>query len=222
MGYFLNKDGSTSATKASNSVALICYVGKIQNYCDEFLALAVSDAWDPSSSPTWPNAMSAVQTYANNNKVTLNGVEYSGSSNFTTSMYDVVTSNASASTQVTPSVSIRKGWRMPSVTDWKLVFDGVERFSPGYGKAYNTNGIVHQATFGLGQSTCQAINKKIHGSATGSGANYLGNGNQAYWVNSGSTYSSRAWYYYFRDTSKYWYDSNTSTDRNQVRAVFAY
>ena len=104
-------------TGPNGAKAVIAYVGKVDKYFDRFIAIALTDIY---GSKNWNAALTAVNTYASQNPIVIDGTTYN--ENTINSYYDIVTGNISYETRENDAV---KGWRLPSVTDWHYVFEGL-------------------------------------------------------------------------------------------------
>lgn len=221
IGDYLNKDGSITTTKqasgANESYAVIAYVGSVANYFSHFLALALTDAYDGTR--TWSDALTAVGTYAAAHPVTIGSTTYNTSTTGDT-YYDQVASNQSTSSAT--ATAIQTGWRLPSVTDWRYVFDGLGRIKGGLNLSDGTNAVTPTSPSGVseGMVYCDGDNGSTLRAAINTAC-----GNDAlqpfhYWSSSEYTdYSDHAWYYLFFNGKFLWYPK---TDFYCVRAVFAY
>lgn len=221
IGDFMNKDGSITTTKqtsgANESYAVIAYVGSVDKYFSRFLALALTDV--DANYHTWTQALTAVGTYAAAHPVTIGSTTYETSTTGAT-YYDQVASDQSASSAT--AIAIQTGWRLPSVTDWRYVIDGLGRIKGGLAISDGTNGLIPTSPLGVsdfmvyrdgvdGKTLCDAIN-----TACGNDAlryNY-------YWSSSEYTDNSDlAWGYYFYNGI---FSPGNKTGYFYVRAVFAY
>lgn len=219
IGDYLNKDGSITATKQASgdneSYAVIAYVGSAANYFSHFLALALTDV--DANYHTWTQALTAVGTYAAAHPVTIGSTTYETSTTGAT-YYDQVASNQSASSAT--ATDIQTGWRLPSVTDWRYVFDGLGRIKGGLNLSDGTNAVT--PTSPLGVSDFMVYRDGDNGSTLRAAIN-TACGNDAlqsnyYWSSSKYTDNSDlAWYYYFYNGI-----FNPSNSYFYVRAVFAY
>ena len=219
-GYYIAKNGKAYSTMAlaaqygTAAVARITYVGSVPGYFDNFLAIALEDA---SSKPAiWSTQMSAANTWASSHAVTVGSTTYNSCS---TSAYDQVTDGGTTSKP--KSSGAVKGWRVPSVTDWKYIFAGIG------GKAVDnstvTQGILYSSGTDSGGSdgshrallnkwcgqawnattTPQAVQSGIYGSSSERAED-----------------ASRTWLYNF-NLSLFNYAGKSYNDY-YVRAVFAY
>ena len=221
IGDFLNKDGSFTATKqtsgANESYAVIAYVGSVANYFSRFLALALTDSNDGTCN--WSTALTAVGDYAAAHPVTIGSTTYNTSTTGDT-CYDQVANDQSASSAT--ATAIQTGWRLPSVTDWRYVFDGLGRIKGGLNLSDGTNARLPTSPLGVsdgmvyrdgnnGNTLRDAINTACGNTALRS---------SSYWFSSECTgESNRAWYYSFYQGKFCWY---YKTNSMYVRAVFAY
>ena len=234
IGKVLAADGNIYADAASADAngggarAVIAYVGSVPNYFDKFLAIAMEDV--DGNKHTWADALTAVGTFAGTHGINIGGTNYNTNAIGST-YYDIV-ANSLTSTSATRATGVVKGWRQPSVTDWRYVFDGLGRQKAGltltakYGSdTYSSNatpidplGVVNNMYYykdgdADGASSLRsAINTACGNTALQSGG---------YWSSSERYYySDSAWYYDFYD-GKLW-DVNKAYNSFYARAVFAY
>lgn len=184
--------------------AMIAYVGSVPGYFDNFLAIALTDAH--TTYTTYSDAQSKVDTYASNHAVTVGSTTYntnSGSSG--NSCYDVVTYSTSTASN-TRTGSAVKGWRIPTVTDWRYIFAGI-----GGPSATSPVGVGAGTAYGNGGSLRSSINTACGNSALQS---------SGYWSSSElSDNTDNAWAYYFGSS---YFIYNSKANDYYVRAVFAY
>jgi hypothetical protein len=234
IGKVLAADGNIYADAASANAngggarAVIAYVGGVPNYFDKFLAIAMEDA--DGSKHSWADAHTAVGTFAGTHGINIGGTNYNTNAIGST-YYDIVATSLT-STSATRATGVVKGWRQPSVTDWRYVFDGLGRQKAGltltakYGSdTYSSNatpidplGVVDNMYYykdgdANGASSLRsAINTACGNTALQSGG---------YWSSSERYYySDSAWYYDFYD-GKLW-NVNKAYNSFYARAVFAY
>ena len=132
IGRVLAADGNIYADAAQASAAgtearaVIAYVGSVPNYFDKFLAIAIEDA---PAAESWSVAHDGVKYYANIHPISIGGTTYFYNAPGT-SRYDKVANdiNVSSASRTWPVI---KGWRLPSVTDWRYIFDGLGRQKAG-------------------------------------------------------------------------------------------
>jgi hypothetical protein len=226
LGDFLGADGfiyaNTAAATATGTtpVAVIAYVGSVSNYFDKFLAIALTDV---DGTHTWTDALTKVGEYAAAHPITIGGTTYNTSTTGDT-YYDLVANNQ-ATTSAT-ATSKQTGWRMPSVTDLRYIFDGLGRQKAGLtlvAKRFggltifsenatptNPKGVQDMMRYcngGNGHSLLAAIN-----TACGNGALQY----YFYWLSSSS---DKVWVYNFGEGNFILYPK---TNDYNVRAVFAY
>ena len=131
IGHYLNKDGSITSTMQTSgddeSYAVIAHVGAISSYCDNFLAIALHDCCYQDSWSHYGVEFSAaatnVGTYAAAHPITLNGTTYNTNA-LGPDCYDVVV-NSDSSPSKTRTGNVVKGWRIPSITDWRYIVYGL-------------------------------------------------------------------------------------------------
>ena len=186
--------------------AIIAYVGSVPGYFDSFIAIALEDAH--TTYTTYSNAQLKVGTYASNHAITIGGTTYNSNTGSSGSAcYDIVTNSTSTASRIKNSGTV-KGWRIPTVTDWRYIFDGLGNGTPS---ATSPVGVGAGTTYGTGSTLRSSIN-------TACGNTQLQSG--LYWSSSElSDNSSHAWYYHFNYS--YFFDV-TKTYNGYVRAVFAY
>ena len=208
-GDFLNKDGSITTTKQTSgdneSQAVIAYVGSVANYFDHFLALALTDA-NNSNNCNWSAALTAVGDYAAAHPVTIGSTTYNTSTTGST-YYDKVASNTSSASN-TATVA-QTGWRLPSVTDWRYVMQGL----CGGPSATSPVGIVDNGWYYV--NSLDAMVSSINTAC----------GNTAFQKtcfhssSESDTDNTKAWWYGF-DYGKF--GCSAKTVGNHARAVFAF
>jgi hypothetical protein len=208
-GYYIATNGKAYQTLAlanthSTAVGYICYAGSVNKYFSKFIAIALEDAH--TTYTTYSDAQSKVGTYASNHPVTYGGMTYNTNSGSTGSnCYDVVT-NSTTTASNTRTGSAVKGWRIPTVTDWRYIFQGL-----GGPSATNPVGVGAGTGYGTGSTLRSVIN-------TACGNNQLQSGK--YWSSSElSGDTSIAWDYDFNNS---YFFNFYKTNSNYVRAVFAY
>jgi hypothetical protein len=233
IGKVLAADGNIYADAAQASAAgtearaVIAYVGSVPNYFDKFLAIAMEDT---GNGVPWAGAPTAVGTFAGSHAITIGGTPYNINAIGDT-YYDEVTPNVNTSS-ATRTAGVVKGWRIPSVTDWRYIFDGLGRQKAGLtltAKSYNGNttyssnatptdplGIESMYYYKDGDvegtsSLLEAINAACGNTALQ--ANY-------YWTSSEySGTSVLGWCYVFYYGT---FESNAKTLSDHIRPVFAY
>ncbi len=105
--------------------AVIAYVGKVPGYFDNFLAMAMHDIKKDGSEEgrefmSWSEALTAIGSFATAHPIVIGSTTYNTASN---TAYDEVDDNTASASNT--SNSTRKGWRIPSVTDWRYIFYGL-------------------------------------------------------------------------------------------------
>lgn len=226
LGDFLGADGFIYANTAdatatgTTAVAVIAYVGSVSNYFDKFLAIALTDV---DGTHTWTDALTKVGEYAAAHPITIGGTTYNTSTTGDT-YYDIVASDDNTSSAT--ATAKQTGWRLPSVTDLRYIFDGLGRQKASLTLratyafnifTYSENatptdpiGVVDQMVYrngSNGHSLLAAIN-----TACGNGALQY----YFYWLSSSS---DKVWVYNFAEGNFILYPK---TNDYNVRAVFAY
>lgn len=209
VGMFLNKDGSFTTTKQTSgtneSYAIVAYVGRVDNYFDKFLAIALEDV--SSSTLSLDDANAGLGTFASSHPISYSGATYNTNSNYN-DYYDRVFSGRSS---LARDDGVLKGWRLPSVTDWRYIFQGGLCNGPS---ATSPNYIKDYETYGNGSTLQSAIN-------TACGNDNLKNG--GYWTSSMEVFDPDyiLWWYYDFFNSSYYYDFCDYMSY-YARPVFAY
>ena len=204
-GWYIAKNGKAYQTMAlvnqySTAVGYICYTGAVEKYFNKFVAIALHDAH--TSTTTWSDAQTYVNTYASNHPVTVGSTTYN-TMNMQSTGHDGF---ANGSNSQARTGELKQGWRLPSVTDWRYIFQGLggpSATSPAGVSAGSSN------PYGTGSTLLSAIN-------TACGNTELQS--SCYWSSSGNN-SAYAWVYNFYSS---YFDGSNMTDNRYVRAVFAY
>lgn len=213
-------------------IAVVAYAGDaIPNYCSKFIALALNDIPTTNVS-TMEQAQSTVQTWASNHAVKIAGATYDDMYNHN---YDEVKPNVNKTEGVADnatdqeaynpsntSTSLHQGWRVPSVTDWRYVIQGLGGSTISTGPSATTpkgigdHNFVYSGTtsgYAGGINVRDNINTKC-----GNSELHL----QYYWSSSYYQYDSttkKPWRYNF-DTNRF--EWNSAEDMSLIRAVLAY
>lgn len=211
VGDVITSDGTFATKGAAGEQAVLAYIGKVDNYFDRFLAIALEDTGDKIN---WASALAAVNTYAGSHAITIGGTTYNTGTTGDT-YYDQVADNESTSSAT--ATALQQGWRLPSVTDWRYIFAGLCGLAS---PAPDAGGVKDGMKYGTGSTLRDAIN-----TACGNEAliydTYVFGDTGGYWSSSDhDADSSHAWYYRFYDSKFCWSANKTTTKR--VRAVFAY
>jgi hypothetical protein len=211
-GWYIAQNGKAYQTMAlaqqfsgSAAVGYICYAGAVDKYFDKFIAIALHNAH--TTYTTWSDALSKVNTYASTNAITVGSTTYNTNAPGTSTYYDQVTDGTGTSS-ASRTGSIVKGWRLPSVTDWRYIFAGLGGLSATSPAGVGAGGSY---PYGTGSTLLSAINTACDNTELQS---------SYYWSSSElSSDSDYAWLYSFN--SSYFYN-HYKTDNSYVRAVFAY
>ena len=219
----------------SSCYAVVAYVGKVDHYFNNFIALGLKDSKKDGTGGTpeyggvdsqfamnWSDALKAVYNYDEKHHV------YQISSTSMNSAYDVV-ANDEKTSSATATGNAQTGWRLPSVTDWRYIFEGLGNIS-----ATEPAGIyAAYVYFEEGDQRLKlltTLNDNYH-------ANLLEN---FYWTSSEHD-TKNAWYFKFGKviidiigsgegtqiwrTQGFWYDDEIGfkeCNYSYVRPVFAY
>ena len=210
IGWRLGNDGvaySPTGTLPTGvtAEAVIAYVGNVPNYFSHFIAIALEDAATSSTGFLWADALGKVGDFAAAHPITIGSTSYNTSTTGST-YYDQVQGDKSVSSAT--ATSQQTGWRLPSITDWRYIFEGFG--GPKVSDQAGVNG-GSEPYYGNGESLCNAIN-------TACGNTALSRFN--YWTSSEYEGNSEyVWYYGFWDGITEILKKNGGI---YVRAVFAY
>lgn len=234
LGNFLGADGfiypsSVAATTTGTTpVAVIAYVGSVSNYFNKFLAIALTDV--DNSYHTCADALTKVGEYAAAHPITIDGTIHNSNAIGAT-CYDIVADDVNTSS-ATRTTGVVKGWRLPSVTDWRYIFDGLGRQKASLTLVAKRTGGEPKPTFSedatptnpKGVEDMMVYRNGDNGSSLRTAIN-TACGNDAlqsnsYWSSSQlSSESNKAWVYYLQWGQIFSYPK---TKEHNVRAVFAY
>lgn len=213
-GYFIASNNKLYATRSdaiactgNEPYAVVAVVGALDYYFDKFLALACEDAQNSQTGWLWPNTTSDAYLWAQNHPITISGVTYNTINPLTT--YDAVADDKTTSCS-TRSSDATKGWRVPSVTDWRQIFTSFATTGNARGSGI-ANNQCNSIETNEGKILCNAINEAC--------GNYVLDGH--YWTSSAlSTNSNQAWMYMFMYNR--WQYGYKASSNPRVRLVFAY
>lgn len=182
-------------------MAMIAYVGSVPGYFDTCIAIALDDATNETCH--YSTANTAVNTYASNHPIRVNGTTYNTNTGPSgNNFYDLVVHDTSTPSRIKTSGTI-KGWRMPTVTDWRYIFQGI-----GGPSATSPVGIYSGSTYGTA-STLRNMTGKVTALT-----------NYYYWSSSEVIDAgSGAWVFNFNNSN---FARNSLTYPGYIRAVFAY
>lgn len=203
-GYLWPKNYATDIVEPLRAV--VAYVGSCDKYFDKCLCIALEDISDTRLSRA--DAATAVNTWASSHGVNVGGTVYSSDAG---GYYDF----AGPSNYKIRDWAVAKGWRIPTVCDWRYIMNAYKGSS-----LTNPAGVNH----GVNPNLCKwselrtEINNATGGTAMKTNNNYGsstrddGNSNMGTWhVGSGDGGSATWWWANDHDGYKYYY-----------RAVFAY
>ncbi len=182
-------------------MAMIAYVGSVPGYFDTCIAIALDDATNETCH--YSTANTAVNTYASNHPIRVNGTTYNTNTGPSgNNFYDLVVHDTSTPSRIKTSGTI-KGWRMPTVTDWRYIFQGI-----GGPSATSPVGIYSGNIYG-NSSTLRNMTGKVTALQ-----------NYYYWSSSEVIDAgSGAWVFNFNNSN---FARNSLTYPGNIRAVFAY
>ena len=215
---------SAAATAASKTpVAMIAHIGAINHYCYKFLAIALED-FNSGGRVNFPTANGDASTnnslakWAASHAITLNSTTYNTNAlaGVSGNIYDEVTSSTTVSSQ-TATGSVIKGWRIPSITDWRYMMAGLtSKMTPAY-SATDPVGIQNSVEFYQNGTFIFDVINTAYGLGLKSGfmsSSRVSEDNTLLWYISSNSGSQN----YF----KRYYIDNTGTANYYGRAVFAY
>ncbi len=224
-------DAAQATAAGTTARAVIAYVGSVPNYFDQFLAIAMDDV--DVTSHNWADTHTAVGTFAGTHSITISGTTYNTNAIGST-CYDQVLNNPDISSAIRDA-GVVKGWRLPSVTDWRYIFDGLGRQKAGLtltnkkddgSIVYNSN-VTPTDPLGVVSGRYYYKDGDADGASSLRAAINAACGNEDlqsgdYW--SSSEYDdldqNKAWYYRFYYGKFSW--TNRTTYDCYARAVFAY
>ena len=239
IGDVILSNGSFAVKGTTGEQAVIAYVGKVDKYFNKFLAIALTDCdggqrkWrDGAAEPYTYPAAAAVNAYADAHPITICGTTYN-TNTIGNNYYDQVASDRTV-TSAARTDDAQTGWRLPSVTDWRYIFDGIGRIKNGLTlKAYtatndesSVNGATPTVPLGVVDGLYYKRNEigtqldDFINAACGSELHApSGNGNSYLTSSEPTGYDYYIWSYHFYDKKFiYTYKANPY----YVRAVFAY
>lgn len=244
--------------KELTPTAVIAYVGAIKSgvsgyettntYCDKFIALALENVYG-TTTMTLNEARALIGT--DNNWVSQHKMKIAGTTYNTlkgdNGKYDEVQDNSIDNGGETPtyqmttsypsatSTSLEKGWRIPTVTDFRYIFQELKTGESSYVidrtkiTATTPIGITdHDGRYYSGQTdfsytTGTGLLDHVNSLFTGTGG--TGITAQFFWLGSkvinraGAAQDGKAWRFSFTANQFIW---NESTDQSLARLVFAY
>ena len=210
VGWRLGNDGNAYEPTGTlptgvTAEAVIAYVGSVPNYFSHFIAIALEDAATTSTGFLWAEALGKVGDFAAAHPITIGSTTYNTSTTGST-YYDQVQGNKSVSSAT--ATAAQTGWRLPSITDWRYIFEGFG--GPMVSAQAGVNG-GSEMYYGNGEALYNAINTACGNTALSrynywTSSEYVGDSN---WV----------WYYGFHDGVTDIFKKDVGI---YVRAVFAY
>lgn len=222
-GWYIGSGDNKSAYQLGGSVnAVIAYVGKVPGYFDNFLAMAMHDSKKDGSEGsqvmTWSEALTATGSYATAHPIVIGTTTYNtsshGSSAYDRVEYHVKTKDTDPEPDTYPTNTAtgaaRQGWRLPTVTDWRYVFEGL----CGSPSATDPVGIKQN------RGPYADNNATLYSTLNSKAENMVESG--YYWT--GSEDNTLAWYFSFNQGSSAVKGFFYSDKGNNcyVRPVFAY
>ena len=116
--------------------AVIAYVGKLPGYFDNFLAISKHDSKEDGTDGREVNgsnwrtcAYESIVNFAVKHPITIGGTTYNTNSfdNYNDGVYQIFdwVDNSTTTASNTHNGAALKGWRIPTVTDWRYIFYGL-------------------------------------------------------------------------------------------------
>ena len=229
-GWYIGTSGETGDDEnyayklwGSSVKGVIAYVGKVPGYFDNFLAMAMHDTKangeEGSVGMTWTDALNEVGNYAASHPIVIGSTTYAtsshGSSAYDRVEYHVKVHDTDPGPDTYPTNTAtgaaRQGWRLPTVTDWRYVFEGL----CGLPSATDPVGITQN------RGPYAEKTATLYSTLNSKARNMVESG--CYWTGSDES-DTRAWYFSFNQESsgvKGFFSLNKE-DSYYVRPVFAY
>ena len=151
IGDVILSDGSFATKGTAEEQAVLAYIGKVDNYFDWFLAIALDNTG--STTEKWTTILGQVGTYAANHTITIGGTAYNTSTTGDT-YYDQVAANESTSSAT--ATAAQQGWRLPCVTDWRYILAGLGQLATP--TPTDPAGVSNNMAYGDGSTLLSAIN----------------------------------------------------------------
>ena len=194
-------NAAAATTAGTTAEAVIAYVGRVPNYFDQILAIALTDANDIYGN--WGGMPEKVGSYAAAHPITIGTTTYI-TNTIGDAHYDIVANDQNTSS-ATRTTGVVKGWRMPSVTDWRYIIEGF-----GGPAVANQAGVTDRSAYGDGSALRSAINTACGNEDL---RDYL------YWTSSRGPSDGYTWSYRINNS----FSSEIGNHAvGYVRAVFAY
>lgn len=194
-------NAAAATTAGTTAEAVIAYVGRVPNYFDQILAIALTDANDIFGN--WGGMPEKVGSYAAAHPITIGTTTYI-TNTIGDAHYDIVANDQNTSS-ATRTTGVVKGWRMPSVTDWRYIIEGF-----GGPAVANQAGVTDRSAYGDGSALRSAINTACGNEDL---RDYL------YWTSSRGPSDGYTWSYRINNS----FSSEVGNHAvGYVRAVFAY
>ncbi len=126
---YIYLNAAAAAADGTTAQAAIVYAGGVYPYFDKFLAVGLTDLRVGTEiSYSLTQALSAMPAYADAHKILLVGDYYDHKKlgyDTSTGYYDTVADNINTTSATADYWQPYKGWRIPSVTDWRYLIQGL-------------------------------------------------------------------------------------------------
>lgn len=126
---YIYLNAAAAAADGTTAQAAIVYAGWVSHYFDRFLAVGLTDLKVGTEiSYSLTEALSAMPAYADAHKILLAGDYYDHKKlgyGTSSSYYDTVADNINTTSATADYWQPYKGWRIPSVTDWRYLIQGL-------------------------------------------------------------------------------------------------
>ena len=215
-------DSEKISFPSDKTYAIIAYVGNVPGYFNNFLAIGMNDirrtGVDGSEDMMWSEALTAANNYAGQHSVVIGSTTYNTSPNGSDA-YDRVEYHYKDETGREPDTyptntatgNARQGWRLPTITDWRYVFEGLN----GSPSATDPVGITQNR--GPYADNNAALLSKLN-SLLSTDAQLR---EDVYWTSSDEADNS-AWFFSFLSSGTKGFFYLPKTNSHYVRPVFAY
>lgn len=126
---YIYLNAAAAAADGTTAQAAIVYAGGVNPYFNKFLAVGQTDLRvGTETSFSLTQALSAMPAYADAHKILLAGDYYDHNKlgyDTSSDYYDTVADNSSTTSATANYWTPYKGWRIPSVTDWRYLIQGL-------------------------------------------------------------------------------------------------
>lgn len=210
-----SNDGYAYQLYSSGCAAVIAYVGKVPGYFNNYIALGLKDIKSDGTVgseelDSWETALTAVNNYAANTCPVTIGTTTYNTNTTGSSAYDQVAYNETSNTRTDDALI---GWRLPSVTDWRYIIDGL------CGSPSATDPIgVREGEYSAYHTNIETILSKLN-DEQGPHANLS---RVSYYTSSEYSDNTFVWWFRFETEGNKGFVYNLKSYNAYARPVFAY